>query len=267
MTILFPTDFSLNALNACVYALEFASMSEAKFVLFHSVANPKEGYSKVSAMADNITKGISSNEKFKNLSVESLIMEGETADNILEATGLINADIIIMSAVGENLARDAVLGNTTTDIIQKSDIPVLVIPDIADFKDTQKIVFCTDYSDEDLNALKQMVSSLILFNFDFNTLHITADVGSLHDDSMNMFKYKLKEQLDLKGIDHEVIVSPDFLTGIENYSMEHPNSLLAFGGQNKDYLQSYFTKKLSQEMFNDSQVPMMLYNIKAFPYI
>ena len=58
----------------------------------------------------------------------SLVLEGTAADQILQAAQQQQAEMIIVGTHGHSAVFDILAGSATQDIVQRSDVPVLLVP-------------------------------------------------------------------------------------------------------------------------------------------
>ena len=65
-----------------------------------------------------------------NFNVKVLLREGKASEEILTTASEFNCDLIIVGANGKTGISDYIMGTTTENIVNKSKIPVLVIPNI-----------------------------------------------------------------------------------------------------------------------------------------
>ncbi|HCX20460.1 MAG: universal stress protein [Flammeovirgaceae bacterium] len=64
----------------------------------------------------------------QGLDVESLLVQGPTTETVLDEATKLSADLIITGHRKHGLFYKALLGSVSSDIIKKSNIPVLVVP-------------------------------------------------------------------------------------------------------------------------------------------
>ena len=63
------------------------------------------------------------------IDAESRLESGKPADVILQTAGEVDADVIAVGTVGENPITRALLGSVVLRLVQRSTIPVLVVPE------------------------------------------------------------------------------------------------------------------------------------------
>lgn len=162
LSILFPTDFSDNSINAIKYALEFFKYENVTFYFMN--AYQKEFYDhddlvsrelyqdvlkKVKEQSENNlndllqkVREISPNPRYTYHSISSYNSLVEEAKKIVEEK---NIDLIVMGTKGKSDDRKLIFGSQTFQVLKYVQCPVLAIP--AHYTNTQpkRILFPTDY--------------------------------------------------------------------------------------------------------------------------
>lgn len=162
ISILFPTDFSENSMNAIKYALEFFKYEKASFYFMHAyqkefyehdaltsrdkydeiLEDVKEQSLKNLENLLNTVKEISPNPKYSyhtHSAYNSLVEEAKT---MVEEK---NIDLIVMGTKGKSDDRKIVFGSQTFQVLKYVQCPVLAIPSHYTNTQPKRILFPTDY--------------------------------------------------------------------------------------------------------------------------
>ena len=162
ISILFPTDFSENSMNAIKYALEFFKYENAQFYFMHVYQKEfydhedlvsREVYDDVmervkidsEAKLENLLKlvnEISPNPRFHYHTISAYNTLVEEASRIVHDKDI---DLIVMGTKGKSDDRKITFGSQTFQVLKYVQCPVLAIP--ASYTNTQpkRILFPTDY--------------------------------------------------------------------------------------------------------------------------
>lgn len=62
------------------------------------------------------------------LEATAMLVQGATAESILKEAERLHADIIVLGSHGKGMAKQLLLGSTSSDVIKHSKVPVLVVP-------------------------------------------------------------------------------------------------------------------------------------------
>ncbi len=162
LSVLLPTDFSENAMNAVTYALEFFKYQKTEFYFMHAYQN--EFYDREELVSREVFEEVLNDTKHKSeQNLERLLVEVEkiapnprfkyhtiSANNTLveEANSISekhNIDLIVMGTKGKSNERHIVFGSHTFQVLKYVECPVLAIP--SNYKNTQpkRILFPTNY--------------------------------------------------------------------------------------------------------------------------
>lgn len=162
ISILLPTDFSDNSMNAIKYALEFFKYQKTEFYFMHAYQNEVYNHEKLSSreVFEDILAEVKQ-ESDKNL--ESLLTEVKNIapnprftyhtissyNTLVDESNLIaeekNIDLIVMGTKGKSDERHIIFGSNTFQVLKYVKCPVLAIP--VGYTNTQpkRILFPTNY--------------------------------------------------------------------------------------------------------------------------
>src|SRR5690554_4467152 len=167
-TILVPTDFSDNAWIAIQYAAHFALEKKKKLVLLHAfrpfyssftsmdhnVQMLKEAEKIVNAEMDLLSNKLKS--QFPTLEYEYKCIEGNLRDVITRESKENPFELIVMGTKEATGLRYALMGSNTFDVINKSQIPVLAVPEESLYF-LQKIGVLSNYKNNEIDVLNNFI--------------------------------------------------------------------------------------------------------------
>lgn len=275
-TILCPTDFSECSLNAIEYASKLGEKYNANLILFH-VLN-REDYLKLSP---GDLEGKFQEEfvlqKLKNLQQTVLdecvpnglkdcqiaAREGKIVQGILSFAKEINANLIVVGTEGMNDLRENIIGSRSSRLVEQSDRDVLVVPRRVFFKKPKKLVFASDYLEEDKLAIQKVVEWARFFDAEIDLVHISSSQKviekALHltmiEEIKPFVRYE-KINFILKSFRDEVAL------GLENYLHEAKGDILITMSKKKNFFDQIFSKNLSKKMSYFLTKPLWV--IKSF---
>ena len=160
-TILLPTDFSPNSVNAMNYALDMFKDVVCKFYIlnvqkassfisddFRTMSPSTTIYQTLIASAkDSIKEMIKTFEERgnKSHSFGSIVDYDNFIDAINQACDSKGVDLIIMGTHGATGAERILFGSNTVRVMQRCNRPVLAIPKGHQFNGISKIAFTSNY--------------------------------------------------------------------------------------------------------------------------
>ena len=141
MKLLVAVDFSDSSQKIIEYVKEWAKFVSSKIWLVH-VAEPDPefvGY-KVDPpeMRDVIAKRFHKEhqqlqqfgQEFRSEGLEcvALLVQGPTVETILREIDNLSVDMVILGSHGKGILRQLLVGSTSEGVLQKSSVPVLIVP-------------------------------------------------------------------------------------------------------------------------------------------
>ena len=206
--ILIPTDFSENAWNALIYALNLYVNEPCSYYLLHawSVSNPEDRTYITAHYVDNLkatalqqlTELKDKAEKANNNTKATFttIFSTDNLKNATEAAITEHAiDVIVMGTKGTTGSKEFFFGSNTVKLLKMKLCPILVVPDAYDFIEPKEIAFPTDFKrfyGEELLPIKQLAK---LFNSKIRIAHITEsrNLTKMQDYNLAMLKVYLED--------------------------------------------------------------------------
>ncbi|MBP6313266.1 MAG: universal stress protein [Flavobacteriales bacterium] len=168
--ILIPTDFSANAFNAAVYAIELYGQKGNTFTLLHaymSVSDPtivqaagleaeiaREANSALGELTERLKEKFAGAE----LDLQQSMMTGDVFAAILAHTDEErNPDLVVMGTQGASGLEEVLLGTHTADVIKRCHLPVLTVPEEANYRIPRRIVMADDGGPVDRASIKVLL--------------------------------------------------------------------------------------------------------------
>ena len=186
--VLFPTDFSDNALKALDYATELVDLLSAELTLVHTFSVPSSGGSFISIESHIRKDATVEMEKLVHRvksrlrsepKVEYTIRKADTVPLLVKMAG--RYDLVIMGTQGASGLKEIFLGSITNAVLKRTTTPVLAIPNGYPYKPIKSVVLSMD--NEPLNDQKgiQFIKELIRVTMAdlmlFHTEQEAADKG------------------------------------------------------------------------------------------
>lgn len=276
-TILVPIDFSENSRMALNSAVLLAGKMKYHIVLLHVYnASIRESYNEThNVMSDSSpeTEWEFSKKKLKKWAEEvinktkikctTLLVEGVTANEILEIAEKTKAEIIIMGTKRQSGIKKIINGSVASQVVKESKLPVLVVPDKTTLKNKiYTTVLATDYHDSDLDAIKFLSAVGKIFSSKIIVVHI--EDGDMNDyseqDMLDGFASKVKKTIKNPNIYFQLVKS-EKNTGdaLEDFIKKTKADLLAVSIRKKDIIEKLFTPGITMEMLYHTPVPLLVF--------
>ena len=165
--ILAPVDFSGASINAVSFAAELSKRSSARLVIVNILQNgadETETKIKLDSLESDLKKSFDA-----DLHCESFLAHGSLITTLKKIITIQQPDLIVMGTKGASGLKKILIGSNTMNLISKTRVPVLVIPEVARFdnffkKGKNRIVLATDLDlldEEALGILKEIALFIV----------------------------------------------------------------------------------------------------------
>lgn len=277
-TILLPTDFSKNSLNAIQYAVDMFQNLECNFYLL----NVQKASSFIS---DDIMVMSSSTTIYQTLisaakkSIDNIILKLQSKhfnskhrfhaivdydyliDSINQLSSLHAVDLVVMGTKGASGLEKVIFGSNTVHIMQSCHVPVLAIPDNCKFSGLHKILFTTNHLElHGIEALEWLKEFNRFYNPVLEILHIKDENHATHEVFSNeaLFKVHFPEAV------HNYIntSSKTIFDVVNTYIHENRISLFVLMSAKHSFLERLFSKSPVETFGYKMNIPFLVINRK-----
>lgn len=271
MKILIPTDFSPLSKVAVQYAVALGKKRKAELVLLSVVSldsAPGRGVLNVQFLVEKMTENAAEDcakliseirsENKETINITSMVVSGSPVEDVVTDYAQHNdIDLIVMGTKGATGLKKVVFGSNAAAVINKSDIPVIVVPEFARFTNLKDVVYATDIANLK-DELKTVVSIAKDFNATVHILHIVSAVGEEKLDKKQTVA-NLTKAMDYKKITFAVSLHDDAAEGIDQYVLEHKPDMLVMFTHELTFFEKIFGQSVTREMAFLSHVPLLTY--------
>ena len=272
--LLCPIDFSEVSLNALEFAAAIGEKEHSVITLlniftpedFNKILEKehvKEKYEKLLEIAEAKLKAIS--EEILNMSGNNGLIacnyqlkSGELVDEISGLIEEAHHDLIIMGTTGHSAWERRYLGGKAEKIIKDVNCSVMSIPENQQFQGITKIVYATDYQEEDKLAIQQIIALATHLKAEITVLHI-----SHHDDTIDKamyedFKEELMSFVQYDNIKFEREVFDHIADGLNDYMVESKSDLLVLLRKKLNFFESLYHRSLTDHLNKIVDFPLMV---------
>lgn len=265
-TILVATDYSSTANNALNYAAHLAKKTNAELVLLNvyklsihasnSMASTSDIEKLVKKSEDKLIELALKTEDQYNIRVGYELGKDDTVESLKKYVNSNTVDLVVMG-IETGLVEYKWFGNTTTDVIQLMQFPLMVVPNDIEFKDIDRIMYAceTSYlkSDCNLGVLKEFVKD---FGAELEVFHVLTNNSDEQSDD------ELESMMDniLQDIDHSYryISNPKVDEGIEIGLEQVPADLLVMVPHKPTFLESLLKGSHTSQMTVKTRIPLLV---------
>lgn len=276
--ILVPTDFSTNSIAGIQFAIHLANITSAElefiYVSYLHASPYHTGH-------DIEEKTYIDNEKEKStylLKLETFVsaiygemdlppknytlqvIQGVRADSAIlnYSEKHLQFDYICISSKGAG-SIDRIFGTNTGNLVSKSIIPVIVVPQMFKVNDITKIVYASDLLDFEIE-LKKVLAFAKPIRSPVEILHFGPDISLvpneyISQDYNKMYEYGLSFHFEKTNSLHTLLRNLR-----DKITVMKPSLLVLFTKQDRSFFQKLFLFSVAEGLSFQAIVPMLIIN-------
>lgn len=267
-TILVPTDFSDNALNAINYAAAIASQVRGKLILAHIINLPVTPVSNgvvvfpdpkleddCKAELHKLSKELRLENGFR-FEIEIVCQYGYFLANLNELVKTRAVDLVVMGTRGATNFLNKLIGTNTSEFIKIAACPVLAVPAKAQFTGFKQVAYASDFENSDTVFLQQ------LFNLTEPFKAAISIINILTERQLNIFCDNQIIRDITKQFPHETysiaqIQEQDVIEGLRNFVQDNQIDVLAVALHERSFIQNIFHKSVSKKLCQHLELPLL----------
>lgn len=272
LNILVPTDFSDLSKIAVRYAVRIANKLEGNITLLHVIdfqstvrstikleTNSREVVRSINEQMEELVNDITSRMNVKT-PIRCVITKGRSfSAAVIKEAKKLHSGLIIMGTKGATGLKKTLLGSNTVSVIGASKIPVLVVPEQAEFRTFRNVIYATDlkHLQKELNILIPYIEK---FGSTIHILHIVpngSDVGEL-EAKME----KIVQKVGYKNIVTLVTVDTDVNAAIDQYIGVSKADVVTMFTHEPSFYEKVFDKSLTRRMAFHGRIPLLAFKQK-----
>ena len=274
-TILFPTDFSKNAIHASLYAGMIARGMNAHIILLNVYSIPMATEYQIPHDVDGflrMSKEIAE-EKLQEFSREliegtgisrnkitQITDYGQTSDSIVKIAQFEKVDFIIMGTKGVSNMLDKWLGTNAQNVLEAAECPVWVIPENSPLNYPKVFMYAADFREDDILATHKVLEIA-------RPLGATCKVIHIHDYYEVISNQTVKEIVT--ELNYEFVEDDDVTTkninrqevydGLKTYVRTHKPDVLALAVHHKSFLSKIFDRSITEHFVQKGNIPLLTF--------
>ena len=271
--ILVPTDFSKNAWTATVYAAQLATKYNWKLHILHTYqefSNTLAGIRFTEEIRASVLDTASQRMKqletdlqarFPELVFTSACMLGDLSKTVLDLLRTDHYNFLIMGTKGAGRIKSATIGTNTFELIKKSPIGVLAVPEeYRDFK-LEKIGILTNFKESEAQLLHSFIAR-IQATLNLSLLHVTEKEESPARSDIEFWKEQILQRFPVNNIEYcekNAVYRLDYNMPVPkciDWMIEKTGiDLLLVSYNRKSFFTQIFSRNLAQTIAHNVSIP------------
>lgn len=267
--IVMLTDFSPLSKVAMKFALKMAIPLEAEFTILSIIR--VEGAPRASLKMKSVEKTLSKitdeegekliEELKKDLKIDKAkiqfkgIRSHTVAEMVKRYTDKNPTNMVVMGSRGASALKKARLGGTTVSVIDEVNVPVLAIPEFAQYKNLQTIVLATDLKNtaKELDIITEFAA---IYNSHIHMIHVVSAMDKRVDAAVHEVNEVIKKS-GYDKLDFKVIIDDDIPGAIDKYIKETKADLLTTFTHRLSLVEKLFGKSITRTLAYMGAVPLL----------
>jgi len=272
--LLVPTDFSRNAWDAIVYAVELYKEVPCEIYILNvydytdyatdNIMVPQLDDRLYETLKENSEKGLDKilerlykREGSADHTYITISQQNNLLDAIHEVVELKDIDLVVMGTKGDTDSLNKTFGSNTVMIMEKiRSCPVLAIPPDTLYTRMMEMVFPTDFrihfKKTELEHLKEIAE---LTNAAIRIVHVSEEPEL--DAEQRNFKAILEECFEGVEISFHTLESEHINEAVDIFVQSRGSDMLAFVNKKHTFFTNLFAKPMVKELGMKSKVPVL----------
>jgi nucleotide-binding universal stress UspA family protein len=272
--ILCPTDFSKAATNAVEFAALIAERTGASLTLLHVMHLPLLDSAETALSAPEIlgeqkrqateklhgvARHFSEKHRQAHLQINYLVKQALFVDAVEKMANTEGYDLVVLGSTGGgNTLEEILIGSHTEGVIEKVKCAVLTVPTKAVPAPFHRIVYASNYQQEDALALQEILPFAALFNAEVEIVHVSEKTSEKENTREARFEQSLRAALPEYPLTIHQVVHPDEVEGMKGYLTTKNADLLAIMKKRHGFFHHLFTLSFSEQLTYQSKLPMLI---------
>ena len=273
--ILVPTDFSSTAERALRFALDIASKSKGTVILYHvytPVENTSIDMEKTRKLENTQTETnlVKRLQRFKkkvmangmDVPVSTVVGRSPIINNILGFAEDNHIDLIVMGTQGASGLKKIIVGSVAARIIEKSDIPVLLVPEKFEWKEPEQIVFATNYQKTDKQALSLVLALAKYYNATVTVTHLinayNIPEAEKEQTDFDTYAYTVQREFNNSKLKFQLVKATSVTETMENLYKEVPYDMVVMVRRKKTFMERYSMESFTKNMAYITNHPLLV---------
>lgn len=284
---LVPIDFSNASLNAAFYALELASKLKARIKLIHTYNLPdvrpmsfddtefyagtlsvhiteirEDAEKKMTVFNGNVSNYLKS-KSLPDIPITYNLINGIPDEITLFTAENENAGLIVMGISGKEVRTFEPMGKIASRIVDKSKVPVLVIPEDIEFKGIEKVknvLYITAFDESDFSAIGRLIKIVERINMDIYCLHIGSEEKDQWDKiKMDGLRQYFTNVYGKTNVQCDLIFSKNMIKSLDDFIYTKNIDLLSLTTHKRNIISKLIKPGITQKILYHTKIPLLVF--------
>lgn len=271
--IVCPIDFSDASLNALEFAVAIGEKNHSQIILLNifteadfNIILGHEGvdreYKELMEIAE--AKLISIRDEINKMSKPKGLKEciywlksGEVVDVLSDCARDEKVDLIVIGTTGVSHFDKRYIGSKAVSIVEHARCNVLCVPEKCNYEGINRIVYATDYQEEDKIAIQLLVMLAGQMGASIDVLHISHHNDTIDKAIYEDYMQEMKAFVSYDRLSFNREVYHHVSEGLESYMKKTGSDLLVLLYKRHDFFENLFRNSLTRHLSYFADFPFM----------
>lgn len=214
----------------------------------------------LNALSDKVKEKVASGE-FPDIKYTCVLREGIPEEEVLRYTKEYRPRIIIMGTRGKSQKDIDLIGSVTAEVIERSRVPVLAIPENTPFKqfsEAKRIAFITNFDQRDLIAFDSLINNLKSFKFSVSLIHLSDVQNTWNEIKLAGIKEYFQKQYPQLEIYYDVVKNDNLLSSLDSYIKSNHIDIITLTSYKRNIFSRLFNPGIARKMIFHSDTPLLV---------
>ena len=192
--------------------------------------------------------------------VEQEVITGFAVDEILECSKRKDADLVVMGSTGERGFLEKLFGSVSTNVTQRAECPVMLVPEGVQFRGFKHIMYASNYEAAEQPTLHKLVDVANSFHADIHFVHVAeeGDSKTYEEIESRLFKVLFNGNEPSFAFNMTKIEGNSVVDGLNDYALKHNIDLVAMVCPHRKFWEQLFHKSVTKAMTLNTKVPVLV---------
>jgi nucleotide-binding universal stress UspA family protein len=246
----------LHVIDSFDYGVNFIINESTPIILPPDTLDGKrdEAIEAFNTLIQNIKK-----EHDKLPKIDLVIKSGFVFDVISESIQDPNAFMVILNDKSQIDYNYRDISKDNSKIIQSSSCPVCVIPNEAPFNEPKKIIYATNFLEQDIQNIANLANLASCFDAKIYVVHVSENPEFDEHIRMVGLRTLFMEESAFENIKFKTIKNSDFMSGVDHFANEINADMIALMRENKTIFKAFFASNNTKKMVYKTNLPVIIY--------
>lgn len=173
-------------------------------------------------------------------------------------------DMIVMGTKGASGITEILIGSNTADVIEKCPCPVLAVSSDAVYKQPAKIVFATNYADNDFQTIYVLAEMFKQFNPEIIILHVEVTGDHKAENRMlDWFKGQVQTNIPYDNFNFQLTKGDNVVNAVHEYVASNNIDLISVSTRKRNFFDKLTSRSDTKKLAYRIDTPLLAFHAQA----